>query len=157
MIVYLSEDEIKEINHISLQLTDEEDKFQVAQPDDIRFAIRFVSERFGKDIFSKALGYCISLIVLHPFSNGNHRTSLLCAERFLQKNHYKSLATDEQRINLEKWRLNYEEKHELHREFFRITNIENDINRKAEIEKLMKSPYGLKIEKWLKTYNTNGL
>ena len=36
-------------------------------------------------------------------------------------------------------------------------NIENDKQRKTEIEKLMSSPYGVKIEQWLKKYNPNGL
>ena len=157
MIFYLLEEEIRGINRFSLELTEEGEKFQVVQPYDVRFSLRFVSSRFGKDLYRKALGYCVSLIVLHPFRNGNHRTSLLCAERFLQKNLYRSLATDRERIQLEKWRLHYEEKYELHREFFRITNIENDKERENEIEKLMSSPYGVKIEQWLKKYNLNGL
>lgn len=157
MIVYLSEDEIQEINRYSLQLTGEEEKFQVVQPDDIRFTIRLISEQFGKDIYRKALGYCVSLIVLHPFRNGNHRTSLLSAERFLQKNHCRPLATNTERIQLEKWRLPYEEKHELHREFFRITNIEDEKARRNEIKKLMTSSYGIKILQWLKKYNPNEL
>jgi death-on-curing family protein len=157
MIVYLLEEEIREINRFSLELTGEGDNFQVVQPDDVRFVIRFVSEQFGKDLYRKALGYCVSLIVLHPFKNGNHRTSLLCAERFLQKNDYQSLATDNKRIQLEKWRLHYEEKHESHREFFRIANMENDQERRNEIERLMMSPYGVKIEQWLKKYNPNEL
>jgi prophage maintenance system killer protein len=157
MIFYLLEEEIREINRFSLELTGEGEKFQVVQPDDVRFSLHFVSSRFGKDLYRKALGYCVSLIVLHPFRNGNHRTSLLCAERFLQKNLYRGLATDRERIQLEKWRLHYEEKHTLHREFFRITNIENDKQRETEIEKLMSSPYGVKIGQWLKKYNPNGL
>ena len=157
MLVYLLEEEIREINRFSLELTGEGDDFQVVQPDDVRFVIRFVSERFGKDLYRKALGYCVALIVLHPLKNGNHRTSLLRAERFLQKNDYQSLATDDKRIQLEKWRLHYEEKHESHREFFRIANRENNQERRNEIEKLMMSPYGVKIEQWLKKYNPNEL
>src|SRR4030042_2726198 len=103
MIAYLSEEEISEINRFSLELTGEGSAFQVVQPDDVRFVLRFVSKRFGKNLYRKALGYCIALIVLHPFRNGNHRTSLLSAERFLQKNHCRSLATDNDRIQLEKW------------------------------------------------------
>ena len=58
MIVYLLEEEIREINRFSLELTGEGDNFQVVQPDDVRFVIRFVSEQFGKDtifIFPKHL------------------------------------------------------------------------------------------------------
>ena len=61
MIVYLLEEEIREINRFSLELTGEGDNFQVVQPDDVRFVIRFVSEQFGKDLYRKALGYCVSL------------------------------------------------------------------------------------------------
>jgi prophage maintenance system killer protein len=155
MIEYLSEKEIWEINRLSLILTNEGDQFQVVQPDDIRFIIHFVSTRFGNNIYKKALAYCVSLIVLHPFRNGNHRTSLLCAERFLQKNHYRPIATDVERIHLEKQRLEYAEKHELHREFFRITNIENNKEREREIEKFMKTSYGKTIGDWLKKYTLN--
>ena len=95
--------------------------------------------------------------MLHPFKNGNHRTSLLSAELFLQKNNYQSKATDVDRIHLEKWRLHYEEKHELHRTFFSIANIENALELENEIEKLMKSTYGRTIEQWLKKYNPNEL
>ena len=58
MIVYLLKEEIREINRFSLELTGEGDNFQVVQPDDVRFVIRFVSEQFGKDtifIFPKHL------------------------------------------------------------------------------------------------------
>jgi prophage maintenance system killer protein len=157
MIVNLLEEEIREINRFSLELTGEGDNFQVVQPDDVRFVIRFVSEQFGKNLYRKALGYCVSLIVLHPFKNGNHRTSLLSAELFLQKNNHQSKATDVDRIHLEKWRLQYEENHELHRTFFSITNIENALERENEIEKLMKSTYGRTIEQWLKKFNPNEL
>ena len=155
MILYLTEDEICEINKFSLELTDEGEKFQVIQPDDIRFTIHFVSKNLKGDLYQKALGFCICLIVLHPFMNGNHRTSLLSAERFLQKNLYQSQATDNDRINLEKWRLQYEADHELHREFFRIANIEDETKKRNEIEKMMISPYGMKIKKWLTKYNLN--
>ncbi len=50
----------------------------------------------------------------------------------------------------EKWRIKYEEKHDLERRFFRIAGIETKEQRKEEIKKIMNSEYGLKIEKWLK-------
>ena len=56
MIVYLLEEEIREINRLSLELTGEGDNFQVVQPDDVRFVLRFVSKRFGKNLYRKALG-----------------------------------------------------------------------------------------------------
>jgi prophage maintenance system killer protein len=155
MIVYLSEDEICEINKFSLELTEEGEKHQVVQPDDIRFTIQFVSKDLKGNIYRRALGFCICLIALHPFMNGNHRTSLLSAERFLQKNHCQSQATNSDRIRFEEWRLQYEENHELHREFFRIANLENETEKRTEIKKIMKSLYGTTIEKWLKKYNPN--
>ena len=152
MVVYLSEEDITEINRYSLELTNEGDKHHVMQSDDVRFIIHFVEERFKNDIYKKALAYCISIIVLHPFQNGNHRTSLISAEQFLKRNKYKLLASDKERIQLEQWRLKYEEEHELDREFFRITNLEKEIERKNEIEKIMKNPYAIKIDNWLKKY-----
>lgn len=49
-------------------------------------------------------------------------------------------------------KLGYEVKHGSHREFFRIAAIENENEKRNEIEKLMKSPYGVTIEQWLKKY-----
>jgi hypothetical protein len=43
------------------------------------------------------------------------------------------------------------------KEFFKIANMEKDQERKNEIEKLMMSPYSIKIEQWLKKYNSNEL
>jgi hypothetical protein len=48
------EEEIREINRFSLELTEERKKFQVVQPDDVRFSLHFVSSRFGKDLYRKA-------------------------------------------------------------------------------------------------------
>ena len=71
------------------------------QPDDIRFLINLVKKEFRDDYLQKALGYCISIIVLHPFKNGNHRTSLLSAERFLLKNNYNLLSSNKEKIEFE--------------------------------------------------------
>lgn len=109
----------------------------------------FTSENFD-DIYKTSLAYCISLIVLHPFKNGNHRTSLLSAERFLLKNNYRFVGTQESDLRLQKWRIDIEEKNELEREFFRIACIENQKKRTEEIKNIMKSEYGKNIEKWLK-------
>jgi hypothetical protein len=59
MIVYLLEEEIREINRFSLELTGEGDNFQVEQPDDVRFVIRFVSEQFEKDLYRKTYDVCL--------------------------------------------------------------------------------------------------
>ena len=150
MIIYLSEDEIIELNKYSLYATGEDNEFHVMQPDDIRFLINLVKKNFGGDILQKALGYCISIIVLHPFKNGNHRTSLLSAESFLLKNNYNLLSSNKEKIEFEEWRLKYEEENDLEREFFRITNIENANKRTDEIVKMMNSRYGKETLKWLK-------
>ena len=120
------------------------------QPDDIRFLINLVKKNFGDDFLQKALGYCISIIVLHPFKNGNHRTSLLSAERFLLKNNYNLLSSNKEKIEFEEWRIKYEEENDLEREFFRITNIENAEERTDEIMEMMNSRYGKETHIWLK-------
>jgi len=150
MISYLSEEEIIELNKYSLQATDEVNEFYIVQPDDIRFLINFVKKEFEDDLLQTALGYCISIIVLHPFKNGNHRTSLLSAERFLLKNNYILLSSNREKIEFERWRMKYEKENDLEREFFRITNIENSKGRTEEIKKIMNSQYGKETLKWLK-------
>jgi len=120
------------------------------QPGDVRFLINFVKKNFGDDFLQKALGYCISIIVLHPFKNGNHRTSLLSAERFLLKNNYNLLSSNKEKIEFEEWRLKYEEENDLEREFFRITNIENTKKKTDEIMKMMNSRYGKETLIWFK-------
>lgn len=150
MVRYLMEEEMTEINRFSLEATGEEKEIYVMQPDDIRFIVNFVIEEFDGDLYKKATAYCISIIVMHPFKNGNHRTSLLSAERFLIKNDFDLLTTNKEKIGFEKWRIKYEEKHDLERRFFCIAGIENKEQRKEEIKKIMNSEYGLKIEKWLK-------
>lgn len=154
MINYLSEDEIIELNKYSLYVTGEDDEFYVMQPDDIRFIINLVKKNFGIDLLKKALGYCISIIVLHPFKNGNHRTSLLSAERFLLKNNYCLLSSNKEKIAFEKWRLKYEEENDLERDFFRITNIENPEKKTDEIKKMMNTRYGKETLKWFRNNYT---
>jgi len=150
MINYLSEEEVMELNKYSLQATNEENEFYIMQPNDIRFLINFVKKEFEDDLLQKALGYCISIILLHPFKNGNHRTSLLSAERFLLKNNYNLLSSNKEKIEFEKWRIKYEKDHDLEREFFRITNIGNIKEKTDEIKKIMNSQYGKETLKWLK-------
>ena len=150
MINYLSEEEIIELNKYSLYATGEDNEFHVMQPDDVRFLINLVKKNFGDDFLQKALGYCISIIVLHPFKNGNHRTSLLSAERFLLKNNYNLLSSNKEKIEFEEWRLKYEEENDLDREFFRITNIENAKKKTDEIMKMMNSRYGKETLIWFK-------
>ena len=149
MINYLSIEEIIEINRQVLSETNEIDTFILEQPRDLLYLLNFTKENFKNDLYRKSLCYCITIILLHPFKNGNHRTSLISAERFLLKNNYQDLSSDDKDLKLQKWRINYEEKHELEREFFRITCIEKENERSAEILKVISSHYGKHIEKWL--------
>lgn len=152
MVNYVSEEEIELINELVLKISGEQDEFEVRQPDDVWFIIDFVIERFGSDLYRKALAYCVGIIVTHPFKNGNHRASMICAEHFLSKNNFSSFTTDEKDKELYRWRIDLEKRDDesLIRRFFSITNIENDEERKDGIEIIMDSEYGLGIDKWLK-------
>jgi death-on-curing family protein len=148
MIQYVDENTIIFINKKTLELTNEGEKHNLVHPWDLRLIIDFVMERFDNDILEKALAYCVAIIVLHPFQNGNHRTSLESANHFLLMNDYDSKADYLEKIELEKWRMSYEENHELEREFFSITCIENEESKKDKIEEVIKSEYGQIIRKW---------
>ena len=88
MIEFVSRDEIIFINEISLKLTNESEKIGFENPGDLDFIIKFVEKNVKNNLINIALSYCISIIVLHPFKNGNHRTSILTAEHFLLKNNF---------------------------------------------------------------------
>ena len=83
MILYLTEEEIIEINRLALESQGEIEEFSLQNRDDLQFAMKYIENLDINDFYTLALGYCISIIVLHPFKNGNHRTSLYSAERFL--------------------------------------------------------------------------
>ena len=146
MIDYLSEEEIVEINRIVLEISNEYNQYVYDRPDYVRSILNFVVERFGEDLYKKALAYCIGLIVTHPFRNGNHRVSIISAELFLLKNNFSSFTNDERDKELYKWRIELEHKDDytLQRQFF---SIECDGD---GIEKIMNSKYGIGIECWLK-------
>lgn len=150
MFGFVTEEEIIYINEISLRLTNEEDKIGFDNPNDLNLLINFVKNEFKDNQYKTALAYCISLIVLHIFKNGNHRTSILTAEHFLLKNNLKSHTNDKKDTDLEKWRLKFEEDHDLEREFFTITCIECENEKVKEIKRIMNSEYGKTIEKWLR-------
>jgi prophage maintenance system killer protein len=152
MIIYLSNEEIIEINRLALESQGELEDFYLRSNDDLLFAISYVEKQGSDDYYTLALCYCLSLIVLHPFQNGNHRTSLYSAERFLIKNGFFFKGTPKIHLNLQKWRIEYEDENELEREFFRITSIENDITRTSEINNLIDSLYGKTIREWLVKY-----
>jgi len=118
MFNFVSRDEIIYINEISLELTNESDKIGFENPGDLDFLINFIEKNFRNDPFTTALSYCISIIVLHPFKNGNHRTSILTAEHFLLKNNFNSFTTNKKDTALEKWRVKYEKDHEIEWVFF---------------------------------------
>jgi prophage maintenance system killer protein len=152
MVLYLNEEEIIEINRLALESQGEQKDFLLIQPDDLHFVTNFVEKQNTNDYYQLALCYCISLIVLHPFKNGNHRTSLYSAERFLIKNDFSYKGDPNIHLNLQKWRISYEEKNEMERKFFAITILENDHDRTSEMNKLIDSPYGIKIREWLEKY-----
>ena len=153
MIKYLSEEEIVKINELSLT---ENEIFCYEQPKYVKFTLRFVKEKFQNDLYKKALAYCICLVVHHAFKEGNHRTSLYCAQIFLKKNGFKQLATPETVKQIQEWRIDelIKNDHSLEREFFTIAGIESKNNKEKEIEKLMNSEYGIELEKWLKNNYT---
>ena len=151
MVVFLVEEETTEINRISLiQGNEEEEEFEYRRPDYVQFIMNFAENKFPGDLYKKALAYCISLIVMHAFRNGNHRTSLYCAERFLTKNNFVSLANQEKIDKIQDWRTKHEKEHDLERVFFQIAGIEGSKKRMEKIEDVMNSEYGLAVEKWLK-------
>ena len=53
---------------------------------------------------------------------------------------------------MQKWRIEYEEKNEMEREFFRITSLDNENKRTSEINNLIDSVYGKTIRDWLVKY-----
>ena len=151
MIDYLYEEEIIEINRLCLDTSNENEEFIILNPDDIDFILSFSSENFNEnEIYKITLAYCISLIVLHPFKNGNHRTSLIAAEYFLLKNNYEFVGNEGSDLKIQKWRIEFEKKNNLEREFFRIACIENYKKKSKEIKAIMKTEYGKNIEKWFK-------
>jgi len=150
MVDLLTFDIIKQIHDKSID--DDEDQ-RCERPEDIYFALEFVEKDIKEDNYKKALGYCISLIILHPFKEGNHRTSLYSAIIFLILNNNISKPSVESVKDIQEWRTKEIDKdnYALKREFFRITCIEdNDDLRKQEILKIMNSNYGKTIEKWLR-------
>ncbi len=152
MVTYLTDEEIVEINRLALESQGELDEYSLQRRDDLLFSINFIENQDTNDYHSVALSYCLSIIVLHPFKNGNHRTSLYSAERFLIKNGYKFKGNPKTHLDLQKWRIEYEEENEMEREFFRITCLENDDERTIEINNLMDSQYGITIKNWLLKY-----
>jgi death-on-curing family protein len=150
MIKYLEKMDIVEINRKTLELHNELSEFLLIMPSDLDFIVEFVKIHNGEDIFNKALAYCVSLIVLHPFKNGNHRTSIYSAERFLILNGYEFIGDIENHKELQKWRFEYEEKHDLEHRFAQITAHDSHKTFNIEITKIMADVYGQKILKWLK-------
>lgn len=152
MIQYVDVTTIIFINKKTLELTNESNFHHVLNYADLNLINDFVMERFNENIIKKALAYLVSIIVLHPFQNGNHRTSLETSEQFLLMNDYEFIGSYIEKINFEKWRMGYEKTNELERSFFSITCNENNDKKKDEIENVMNSEYGQTIEQWLIEY-----
>jgi len=155
MIEYLSEEEVEKINELSLI---NGEQFNNNRPDDVRSALNFVQENFEEDIYKKATAYCVTLIILHAFQQGNHRTSIHCAQFFLEKNNFTDYSTNKSFNDLQEWRVEQEYKNneDLIRGFYRITSIEDNEERALEVLNIIKSEYGLKIEEWLKNNYKKG-
>jgi prophage maintenance system killer protein len=137
---------------LALESQGELEDFYLRSHEDLLFALKYIENRNNDEHYTLALCYCLSLIVLHPFENGNHRTSLYCAERFLIKNGFSFKGNPTIHLNLQKWRIEYEEKNDMEREFFRITSLDNDNKRTSEINNLIDSVYGKTIKDWLEKY-----
>lgn len=152
MTIYLTKEEIIEINRLALESQGELEDFYLRSHEDLLFAIKYIDNQNNDEHYTLALCYCLSLIVLHPFENGNHRTSLYCAERFLIENGFSFKGNPKIHLNLQKWRIEYEEKNEMEREFFRITSLDNYNKRTSEINNLIDSVYGKTIKDWLEKY-----
>lgn len=150
MVNFLVEEEITEINRISLVQGNEEREYEYRRPDYVQFTMNFAENKFLDDLYKKALAYCTSLIIMHAFKNGNHRTSLYCAEHFLIKNNFVSLTNQEKIDKIQDWRTKHEKEHDLERVFFQIAGIEDIEERIEKIEDVMNSEYGITIERWLK-------
>lgn len=147
------------INRAILIATEENYSISVRYPDDIRLIIENILKGIESDIYRSALFYCIALITFHPFENGNHRTSLHAAELLLLKNGYypanpdiknRKMVPDTNRLALQRWRLEYEEKTDLERTFFRIACNERLEERIHGIHQIMDGEYGKRIEDWLR-------
>lgn len=76
---------------------------------------------------------------------------MISAEHFLLKNNYEFIGNEESDLKIQKWRMKFEEKNDLERDFFQITCIEDYKKRTERIKNMMKSEYGKNIKKWLKT------
>ena len=150
MVNFLVEEEITEINRISLIQGNEEKEYEYQRPDYVQFTMNFAENKFPDDLYKKALAYCAALIIMHAFKNGNHRTSLYCAEHFLIKNNFVSLTNQKKIDKIQDWRTKHEKEHDLERVFFQIAGIEDIEQRREEIEVVMNSEYGITIERWLK-------
>lgn len=146
MVHFLTEEEIIEIAYMVLKISNELDQFEYRRPDYIKFTLIFAENFIPDKLYEMALAYCISIIVHHPFRNGNHRISMISAEHFLLKNGFEPFTTDEKDIELYRKRIELEKKDDftLTRMFF------NSVKDPIKISNLMHSEYGLLIDNWLK-------
>lgn len=146
MVHFLTEEEIVEIAYMVLKISKEVDQYEYRRPDYINFTLNFVENYPPDQLYEMALAYCISIIVHHPFRNGNHRTSIISAEHFLLKNNFDSLTDDEKDIELYRKRIDLEKKDD----FSLIRLFFNSVINPIKINDLIHSEYGLLIKNWLK-------
>ncbi len=112
--------------------------------------VSFAKNASGEDLYRISLAYCVSLIVLHPFKNGNHRTSLYAAELFLIRNDCEFRGDMDSHKGIQKWRFEHEERLGLEKRFAQVAATDSPKAFAAEINRIMGEEYGLKILKWLR-------
>lgn len=153
MTSYLDVEDLIDINKSVLQ---EGEEHRVTDRSDLIYINKIVKQNYIDDIFKKATLLCVAIIVHHPFMEGNHRTSLAAAEIFLRKNGYSYTGTDEDRLALHGWRLDYEEEHQLERRWLTmIGGIYHRGNVEANLVGFMEDDYAKKIEAYLRKYSEN--
>ena len=149
-VIYLEKMDIVEINRKTLELHKEIEDFHLMMPADLEFCVAFAKNTPGEDLYRISLAYCVSLIVLHPFKNGNHRTSLYAAELFLIRNGCEFRGDMDSHKGIQKWRIEHEERLGLEKRFAQVTATDSPKAFAAEINRIMGEEYGLRILNWLR-------
>jgi len=151
MTQYLDVNDLISINKSALEGTEE--SVGINNINDLYFIKRLVVNNFVDNIFKQATLLCCSIIALHPFKEGNHRTSLSSAIIFLMINGYKYNGTKEEELELYEWRYQYEEKHDLERYWSGMLGsvFEYKLTEQRLLE-FMENEYCTEIENYLRNH-----
>ncbi len=150
MTEYLDVDDIININS---KVLIKGEIHQVVNYSDLVFISDIVSRNFTNDIFKQATLLCIAVIAHHPFKEGNHRTSLTASITFLHINDFYYFGTNDDELNLHKWRFNYEEKNRLEQKWLSmIGDSYSHENAESNLLEFMENYYAKKIESYLKKF-----